>query len=261
MTSAPDISRARFDVIVWPETESDLQEQMHGIDRRFSPLAYTKTPEFPTHGTPDASDDITGGIGWEGLAQLQRFVERGGLLVTLGNGSSLALDGGLVRGASRASGGGSVWTPGVELRTKFLRADHPIAYGYPAVDSVFRGSFPVYAVRPADRGWVVLQWGTKPPKEDREPADAPAEPSPGGGGIVVSGGAKGEDVLEGRPRDSGHPGGERPRDRVQLQPDAPRPEPVGLPAAVERVPELARAPEMRNGDRSHFSVCLPHRHS
>jgi hypothetical protein len=189
---------SKFDVIVWPETESDLQEQIHGIDTRFSPLPYTKTRDFPTHGIPDASDDITGGIGWAGMAHLQQFVERGGLFVTLGNGSSLALDGGLVRGVGRASGGGGVWTPGVELKTKFVRPDHPIAYGYPETGSVFRAGFPVYLVRPADRRWVVLQWGTRPPKEDRDPAEVPADPAPGGG-MVVSGGAKGEDVLEGRP--------------------------------------------------------------
>jgi hypothetical protein len=188
-----------FDVIMWPETESDLQEQIHGIDRRYSPLPYTKTKEFPTHGEPDASDDMTGGIGWEGLANLQQFVERGGLLITLGNGSALALDGGLVRGVSRASGGGSVWTPGVELRAKFLRVDHPISYGYEPTDSVFRGSFAVYRVRPADRGWVVLQWGTRPPKEDREPDEPAADPPSKDAVLVVSGGAKGEDTLEGRP--------------------------------------------------------------
>jgi hypothetical protein len=185
---------------VWPENESDLQEQIHGIDRRYSPLPYTKTADFPTHGTPDASDDITGGIGWKGLGSLQQFVERGGLLITLGNGSALALEGGLVRGVSKAAGGGSVWTPGAELRTTFLRPDHPVAYGCKPVDSVFRGSFGVYRVRPADRGWVVLQWGTKPPKEDRDPAEAPAEtPAKEDGTMVVSGGAKGEDTLEGRP--------------------------------------------------------------
>ena len=194
---------AKFDVIVWPENESDLQEQIHGIDRRYSPLPYTKTAAFPTHGSPDASDDITGGIGWAGMANLQRFVERGGLLLTLGNGSALALEGGLVRGVSAAPGGGSVWTPGVELKAKFLRALHPIAYGYKPVDSVFRGSFTTYRVRPADRDWVVLQWGTKAPKEDRDPAEAPPDSAKGAAkedaAMVVSGGAKGDDSLEGRP--------------------------------------------------------------
>jgi hypothetical protein len=133
------------------------------------------------------------------MANLQQFVERGGLLITLGNGSALALEGGLVRGVSRATGGGSVWTPGVEIRAKFLRADHPVSYGYAPADSVFRGSFAVYRVRPADRGWVVLQWGTKPPKEDREPDEPAADPPPKDAALVVSGGAKGEDTLEGRP--------------------------------------------------------------
>jgi hypothetical protein len=45
----------------------------------------------------------------------------------------------------------------------------------------------------------VLQWGTRPPKEDRDPDEAPAASSSKDGGMVVSGGAKGEDVLEGRP--------------------------------------------------------------
>ncbi len=198
--------KARYDVIVWPENELDLQDQIQGLDRRFSPLAYTKTDQSPTHGVPDASDDITGGIGWTGMANLQRFVEEGGLLITLGNGSALALDGGLVRGVSHARGGSDVWTPGVELRVKFARPDHPIAYGYAETGSVFRAGYPVYRVRPADRRWTVLQWGTKPPEEDREDEagqqkeeKAKEREDEEDEDMVVSGGAKGEDALEGRP--------------------------------------------------------------
>jgi hypothetical protein len=201
----------RYDVIVWPENELDLEDQVHGIDRRFSPLAYTKTAEYPTHGVPDASDDITGGAGWTGMANLQRFVEEGGILITLGNGSALALEGGLVRGVTHARRAGDVWTPGVELRVRFTRPGHPIAYGYAEIASVFRAGYAVYRLRPADRGWAVLQWGTKPPEEDREDdaearKDPAAKPAGGGAGeaeegeeLVVSGGARGEDVLEGRP--------------------------------------------------------------
>jgi hypothetical protein len=196
--------RDRYDVIIWPENELDLQDQIHGIDRKFSPLAYTKTEQFPTHGIPDASVDITGGIGWAGMANLQRFLDEGGTLITLGNGSALALDGGLVRGVSPARGAGDVWTPGTELRVKFTRPDHPIAYGYAETGSVFRAGYPVYRVRPADRRWTVLQWGTKPPKEDREDEadrenEGDREDEADDADMVVSGGAKGEDVLEGRP--------------------------------------------------------------
>jgi hypothetical protein len=193
----------RFDVIIHGDTEEDLKGQIHGLDSKFSPIAYTKTAEFPDHGWPVASEDITGGVGWSGMANLQRFVEAGGMLITLGNGSALALDGGMVPRVRRARNGSGVWTPGVEVVASFLRTDHPLMYGYGPKTSVFRSAYPVYDVRRADRSLIVLQWGTRPPKEERdeeeeaEPAnkDAAAK-SPA---MLVSGGIKGEDVLEGRP--------------------------------------------------------------
>lgn len=183
----------RFDVIVFPNHYGDLKDQINGIDPKDGPMSYKKSAEFPSLGVPDASDDITGGVGWAGMANLQRFLDAGGILVTLGNGSTIALDGGLARGVSRASSG-DLATPGVELRAKFDRPDHPVAYGYPTLTSAFRGSYPVYAVRPADRRWVVLQWGTRPPKNEREDAK---EESDDAESMVVSGGAKGLDALEG----------------------------------------------------------------
>jgi hypothetical protein len=206
--------KQKYAVILYANTDLALREQIHGIDPKFGPLAYTRTAQFPSHGQPDGSDDITGGIGWTGLAHLQQFLDEGGLLVTLGNGSALPLEGGLVRGVSAAPGASSVWTPGVELVATFNRPDHPISYGYPHATSVFRDSAPVYTVRRVDRAWIVLQWGSRPPKEERddEPPAAGAEPAGAAQGrpavpdkaapatpMVVSGGAKGEDTLEGRP--------------------------------------------------------------
>ncbi|HEX7485390.1 MAG TPA: M14 family zinc carboxypeptidase, partial [Vicinamibacterales bacterium] len=198
----------KFDVILYGHTELELRDQIHGIDPKFGPLAYTSTPQYPSHGQPDASDDITGGIGWTGMVNLQRYLEEGGLLISLGNGSALAIEGGLVRGVSRAPGASGVWTPGVELTASFDQPQHPIAYGYPRVTSVFRDSAPAYTVRRTDRRWIVLQWGTRLPKEEREEAEAGGAEKTGAAGgegptppvpMVVSGGAKGEDVLEGRP--------------------------------------------------------------
>ncbi len=193
----------RFDVIIHGDTGEDLKGQIHGLETRFSPLAYTKTTGFPSHGYPVSSADITGGIGWSGMANLQSFVENGGTLITLGNGSRLALDGGMVPRVRRARGESGVWTPGVELVASFLRQEHPLAYGYDSKTSVFRSAFPVYNVRRVDRGLIVLQWGTRLPKEERDeeadgdsaPKDATAKPP----AMLVSGGVKGEDILEGRP--------------------------------------------------------------
>ena len=69
--------RSRFDVILYPETDGSLRRIVGGIDPKFGPLAYTKTAEFPSHGTPTASSDITGGITWAGLGQHRHVRARG----------------------------------------------------------------------------------------------------------------------------------------------------------------------------------------
>ena len=186
----------RVDVVVYGHVRMDLAGQIHGIRRTAGAMPFTASERFPSHGIPAASDDITGGIGWEGLANLQRFIERGGVLVTLGNATTLALDGGLVPNVRRAAATGTT-TPGAELRASFVQTAHPIAYGYPPVTSVFRSNYPIYDSParwlemsyctscldgPPDRGSVVLEWGA-----------AGNEP------IVVSGGGRNPEALRGRP--------------------------------------------------------------
>ena len=189
--------RKSYDVILYGHTYLSLQGQIHGIDKKYSPMPYTKTDEYPSHGVPDASEDITGGIGWAGMTNLEKFLSEGGVLITLGGGSQLALDGGLVRDVRRGPSG--VFTPGVEVRAKFTRPDHPLAYGYSEVTSAFRDNYPVYNVGVADRGLIVLQWGTKLPSGEREEKPAEGEKTPDAGPMLISGGMRGEDTLEGRP--------------------------------------------------------------
>jgi len=197
--------RERYDIILFGQNYLDLQDQIQGIDKKYGPMPYTKTKEYPSHGVPDASEDITGGIGWAGMANLEKYLDAGGLLITLGNGSTLALDGGLVRDVGRKSG--AFFTPGSELKVKFVRPDHPLAYGYPEITSVFRTWMPVYDIAVSGRHSVVLQWGTKPRAEDRDeadpgagkPKDAKEQAKKDEVKMLVSGAVKGEDDLEGRP--------------------------------------------------------------
>jgi hypothetical protein len=192
--------RGRFDLILYPDTGRSLKDIATGIDPRFSPLAFTKTTQFPTQGTPTSTPDMTGGFGWTGIQNIEDFVRHGGILVTLGGASTLPLDGGIARDVRRASVK-NLSNPGSELRVRFRRPDHPLAYGYPETTSVFREGGPVYAVRRVDEGRIVLQWGTKLPKEDDDAAAAgedkkeeKKEPP-----LVVSGGIKGGDELVGKP--------------------------------------------------------------
>lgn len=205
----------KFDVLLYGHVDLELAEQIQGIPKAWGPMAFKKTPQFPSLGMPVESDDITGGIGWEGLAQIQRFVEQGGLLVTLGSGTMLAIEGGIIRGVRRDSGGvprstqgggpdssaaaqqAITRTPGSHVRVTFAKPEHPIAYGYPARTYVFRQNFALYSIPrrwlrmaycttcldgPIDTRSVVLEWG------DRE-----------GAPFVVSGQAWGEGNLIGRP--------------------------------------------------------------
>jgi hypothetical protein len=207
--------RARIDVLLYGHVDLELAEQIEGLPKTWSPMPFKKTAQTPSFGTPAESEDITGGIGYEGLSQIQRFIEDGGLMVTLGSGSMLALEGGLVRFVRRSSGGvprsaaggggassaasqqAATRTPGAHVRVTFDRPDHPIAYGYPAHTYVFRQNFPLYNIPrrwlrmaycttcldgPEDRSGVVMEWG-----------DTDGNP------FVESGQAWGEQNLIGRP--------------------------------------------------------------
>ena len=207
--------RSKIDVLLYGHVDLELAEQIEGLPKYWSPMPFKKTPQTPSFGTPAESDDITGGIGYEGLAQIQHFIDEGGLMVTLGSGTMLALEGGLVRFVRRSSGGvprsvagggsasaaaavgGTTRTPGAHVRVTFDQPDHPIAYGYPAHTWVFRQNFPLYNTPrrwlrmaycttcldgPEDRSGIVMEWG------DSENKD-----------FVVSGQAWGEENLIGRP--------------------------------------------------------------
>jgi hypothetical protein len=189
--------RERFDVILYPNTDDDLKQIMTGLDPKFSPLPYTKSPAFPTQGFPTSSPDITGGLTYRGIQNLAEFVQKGGVLVTLGGASTVPLDGGIVRDVRHAQTKG-VFTPGSELRARFLRTDHPLAYGYKDEVAAFREDRTIYSVRRADRGSIVLQWGTRRDEageaETKDPKDADEKKD-----LVLSGGIKGASDLEGKP--------------------------------------------------------------
>jgi len=55
--------RDKYDIVLYGNVYLSLKDQINGIEPRYGPMPYTKTAAYPSHGVPDASDDITGGIG------------------------------------------------------------------------------------------------------------------------------------------------------------------------------------------------------
>jgi hypothetical protein len=192
--------RKRFDVILFPDTWGDLKTIVHGIDPKYGPLPYTRTEEYPSHGTPDAAADVTGGMGFTGLANLQRFLEEGGVLITLADAGVLAADGGLARPV-RTLRAPDTFTPGSELRARFRRPDHPIAYGYGETTSIFRGNGALFRVAEMDEGLIVLQFGTKLSDDDASGPAAAGEASKEAKSepLCLSGLVKGEGTLQRKP--------------------------------------------------------------
>ena len=204
--------RRRFDVILVPSTGgASLGQLIHEQDTQFGPLPYTATPEFPSHGTPSATADMTGGPGFAGLAELQKFVAEGGVLVTLRNATRLAAETGIARDLSPVAAG-SLFHPGSVVRVKARRRDHPLLYGYPEVTHVFRGIGPLYEVERRDRDMMVLQYGTELLPDERgdarpsggmgleTPAPVPADttPAPRPSPYVLSGMVRGQDQIVGQ---------------------------------------------------------------
>ena len=168
---AGDLS-ARFDAVLIPNVGGQLEQLVHGVDAKWGPLPFTRTEQFPSHGTPDETHDMTGGMGFTGLASLQQFVERGGLLVTLSNPTRLVAEGGISRQLSSMQTG-NLFHPGSIVRAKARRPDHPVLYGYPETFHIFRGNHPLFSVNRRDRDAIVLQYGTKPPADERDESAGP----------------------------------------------------------------------------------------
>ncbi len=192
--------RKKYDLILYPDTYDGLKDIVGGIDTKFSPLPYEKSAKFPSLGSPASSPDITGGLTWVGVGNLEAFVREGGVLITLGGATALALDGGIARDIRHARVK-NVSTPGSVLRARFRRADHPLAYGYHETIAAFREDRTVYETRRSERGRVVLQWGATLPKADDAPDEDESkdEKEEKPDALVMSGGIKGASELEGKP--------------------------------------------------------------
>jgi hypothetical protein len=159
--------RQRFDVVLVPSVRGDLQRIVHGHDRKWGPLPFQRTRETPAMGSPATTADMTGGMGFEGLTELQRFVDEGGTLITLGAATRLAGESGLARELSALTAR-TLFHPGSVVRARARAAGSPILYGFPEVTHVFRGNGPLFQVDARDSALIVLQYGARRRTEDRD---------------------------------------------------------------------------------------------
>jgi len=124
---------AKYDTIILPQDSPGMI--MGEIPPRYRRFISAVPPEYRS------------GIGQEGVAALKEFVEKGGILVTLGEASSFAIEkfGLGVRNVVENLGSKEFFCPGSTLKVKFDNS-HPLGYGMPSEGFVVFSSSQAYAV-------------------------------------------------------------------------------------------------------------------
>jgi hypothetical protein len=139
--------KSKYDVILFSTCGGDDSEVtvrkgsdiVNGLDpMQLGPLAYVKSEEFKSLGTPDSCTDITGGMGIDGVENLQKFAEQGGLLIVLHNSVRVPVDYGMVRGISLLNSRSNFYHPGSLLKGDVVNEMHPITYGYDKEPTIYR---------------------------------------------------------------------------------------------------------------------------
>ena len=145
--------KSQYDVIIFPPAANGLSTLINGVPKRVlpdgsdfgGPIPWEKTDLTPNLGLIDHTPDIRGGMGFEGVAHLQKFAEEGGLFITVGSSDILPIDLGITSGVSIApthqlQARGSIFNAHVDDKGS------PIAYGYDDTLPIYFNQSPVLKV-------------------------------------------------------------------------------------------------------------------
>jgi hypothetical protein len=145
--------RQKYDLIIFPHVGGTAESQVNGIPKVGStPLPYKKTAEFPSLGVNDSADDIRGGMGYEGLIELVKFVQQGGTLITEGSTSTILPEYHITSGVT-VENPDDLFVRGSILRGIFADKSSPLTYGYAGDEvPVYFNQDPVLAVGNAGGG-------------------------------------------------------------------------------------------------------------
>ena len=144
-----DDLNAKYDVILFPPVgfSSSPTAIINGIPMAWgNPLPWKNTPETPNLvGKNDSTDDMRPGLGWDGLAKLQAFVQKGGVLLTATDTSRFATETGFTTGVSTTSSQ-KLKIVGSVLGARLIDGASPIAYGYDEKLSVYCDNGPIFSL-------------------------------------------------------------------------------------------------------------------
>jgi hypothetical protein len=148
LATIPDLN-SKYDVILFPPVGWGAASStiVQGYPTSWgNPLPWMNTPETPNLvGKNDSTPDMRPGLGWEGVAKLQAFVEKGGVLLTATDTSQFALSIGLGPGITAATSE-KMKIVGSIVGTRVVDAASPIAYGYGEKLSAYCDNGPIFSL-------------------------------------------------------------------------------------------------------------------
>ncbi|HEY6805235.1 MAG TPA: M14 family zinc carboxypeptidase [Pyrinomonadaceae bacterium] len=138
--------RDKFDVLIFPPVGGSAQSIVNGLPMRGDPIPWKGSALTPAMAnSPDQSDDIRGGMGLQGVANLQKFIEDGGLFVTVGGVSQIPIDYGITNGVS-VQAADKLQARGSIYNATFADRKSPIAYGYSDNLGIYFSQAPLFQV-------------------------------------------------------------------------------------------------------------------
>ncbi len=123
--------RDKYDVIIYPHVGGSAISHLTGIAKNANApaLPYKKTADTPNLGALDEADDIRGGMGMDGLMELSKFVQAGGMLLVEGSTATIFPEFGITSGVTIDTPDG-LFVRGSVMRGIIADRTSPITYGY-----------------------------------------------------------------------------------------------------------------------------------
>lgn len=136
---------AGLDVLVLPHVTDNARAIVNGQPLAGPPIPWRRTSETPNLGGYDETDDVRPGIGLAGMARLDEWIRRGGVLITEGGTASVPVEFGLAPGVD-ISDARQLRVRGSIVRSVVRDRRSPIVYGYPDTLSVYFNQSPLFQV-------------------------------------------------------------------------------------------------------------------
>ena len=188
--------RAKYDVIIFGPGGG--QSAVEGTPLWRNAIPYRYSEDTPNVGTWAQTEDTRIGMGFEGLINLRKFIEAGGVFIGSNSSAEFAIQNNFTYGVSTLRPGTGTRVVGSLLRTKIADETSPVVYGVPDNLAMYSDDGDVFSVSATAGGGGRGAGGGG--------GGAPGGGrggGPGGGRPTGRGTPDDPDVVQGRPSDEG----------------------------------------------------------